>query len=75
MNPTKIRDLIRNQAKVPFFNKINLWSIVDEAAVGMDFQMSAGLELSDHPDIFIGMAGRSLGSPETGAISRGWISA
>lgn len=53
MNPTKIRDLIRNQARVPFFNKINLWAILEKTAIGVDLQMSAGLELTDHPDIFL----------------------
>ena len=51
LNPVKIRSLLREQKRAPFLSKINLWSIVDEAAVGVDLQMSAGLELFDLPDI------------------------
>ena len=51
MNAVKIRSLIREQKRTPLLNKINLWSIVDQTAVGVDLQMSAGLELFNLPDI------------------------
>lgn len=51
LNPVKIRSLLREQRRTPFLSKINLWSIIDEAAVGVDLQMSAGLELFNLPDI------------------------
>jgi hypothetical protein len=51
LSPVKIRSLLREQQRTPFASRINLWSIVDEAAVGVDLQMSAGLELFELPDI------------------------
>jgi len=53
MNPSKLRALIRAQRKVPIFNRINLWELVDDVAVGVDLQMSAGLELSGLPDVLL----------------------
>jgi conjugal transfer ATP-binding protein TraC len=53
MSVTPLKKLIRSRTRVPFFNKINLWSIVDRLAVGADLQMSAGFELSGQPDILL----------------------
>jgi len=51
MNPVKIKSLFKGQEKIPFYQKVNLWSIEDDMAIGLDLQMSAGLELSGHPDL------------------------
>jgi len=53
MNLAKLRTLIRAQRRVPFFSRINLWELVDDVAVGVDLQMSAGLELTGLPDVFL----------------------
>jgi len=47
---TTLRSLVQGQKKVPFHKKINLWAILDQTAVGMDLQMSAGLKLLRLPD-------------------------
>ena len=57
MNAVKIRSLLREQQQTPFLSRINLWSIIDQAAVGVDLQMSAGLELFDLPDVSMKEAG------------------
>ena len=46
MNPAKLRALIKVQRRVPIFNRINLWELVDDVAVGVDLQMSAAFELT-----------------------------
>jgi len=52
MNPTTLRSLVQGQKKVPFHKKINLWAILDQTAVGMDLQMSAGSNFCDCPTGF-----------------------
>jgi len=53
IKPAKLRSLLKERRRVLFYNKINLWTILDEAAVGADLQMSSGLELSGLPDILL----------------------
>lgn len=51
LSPAAIKKLVKSRKRPPFHNGINLWSVLDQAAVGVDLQMSAVLELVDHPDI------------------------
>ena len=51
MQATKYSDLFEERRKMPFFQKINLWSIDGGVAIGVDFQMSVGFELFNHPDV------------------------
>ena len=51
INPVTLRSILKAERRTPLFNKINLWSIVDDVAVGVDLQFSTGLELFDLPDI------------------------
>jgi len=52
-NAATLQSMLSGQKQPPFFNKLNLWSITDQVAVGVDLQMSAGLELTQLPDILL----------------------
>ena len=40
-----------NGSQCHFMNRLNLWSVLDRVAVGVDLQMSVGFELFDEPDL------------------------